>query len=100
VRVFPVCSLAFASVLLAGCGFYGWGDEGHAPSASREQINQFLAACGLEAAQIKPGGQNGTTDWIIDFDVAARSDFNCLDEQEEQAGVMVTKLATRVDESS
>jgi hypothetical protein len=86
--------IAGAAVLLSACG------EGHLPSATQAQVNAFLAACNVAGARVIPGGGNGTTDWIINFDTAARSDWDCLSQQSEAAGVLVTKTALKIDESA
>jgi hypothetical protein len=87
-------ALAAAAVLLPSCG------EANPPSATRAQAEAFLAACSAANARILPGGENGTSDWIIDFSTAPRSDWDCLDQQARDAGVLLTKTATKIDESA
>lgn len=94
IRPMPVA--LFSCVLLTGCGF-PLADEGHAPNATKEQINSFLADCGIVHATVKPSNMEGTTDWVIDFDKATQADLDCLSNKQQAAGVMATTTALIVE---
>ena len=83
--------IAPLSILLAGC-------ENDLPSASKEQVESFLSECGVTNANIVEGTQ-ATSDWVIDFDSVTQSDWDCLSDKSNEAGVLVSKLANTVIES-
>ena len=87
-----------AACSMSGCGFYPFGEDEN-PSATKPQIVEFLADCDIHNAKILPGQAN-TTDWVIDFETVERSKWDCLEQHQQDAGVMAQTQATKVLESS
>ena len=93
-RTLAIISACFA---LFGCGYYPRGDEGHATSASKEQILGLLSTCHIETAKVRRGTEEGETEWVIDLDVVAQSKWDCLDNQSTKAGVIATTTARKIE---
>ena len=82
--------LVASTALLSACGFYPFGDEGTAPSASREQIVRFLQTCRISGARIERGEHEGETDWVVAMGDQPRQKWDCFNRESEKAGVMAT----------
>ncbi|MBV7259916.1 hypothetical protein [Erythrobacter crassostreae] len=79
-----------ATCALGACGLYPFGDEGHAPSASKDQLTAFIAACDLQGAKIEQGALDGETEWVVSMGEQPQAKWDCYEEQKRQAGVMAT----------
>lgn len=80
-------SLSFLG--LSSCGLYPLGDDGHAPSASKEQIEEFLADCEVEGAEIQKGSDQ-ETEWTVALGEQPKAKWDCYEEKKHQAGVIAT----------
>lgn len=84
---------------LSACGFYPLGDEGHSPSATEEQVREFLAICQITDAKVERGKEEGETDWVIGLGGVSQDQQDCLREQKEQAGVIATTWKMKAREA-
>ncbi len=91
-------SAIIALAALSACGFYPFGDDGYAPSASEEQLHQFIVECGLEGAKVEKGTLDGETEWVVAMGKQPQAKWDCLKEKKRQAGVIATSWGTNSDQ--